>query len=247
MEYLRKKIEMKNIDHLYIHIPFCTGKCSYCSFFSKPYDEEVANLYVDKLIEELKYYQSIYKEQLNPKTIYIGGGTPTTLSKLQLEKLLISLYEFKNVTEFTIETNPGLLSEGKLELFKKYGVNRVSMGVQSLDDGVLKYLNRRHTAGDVEKSLELLKRYEFENVSIDLISSLPNVSKEDWERTIEKVSSWDIVKHISVYCLSIEDGTKFADMIESGCLVSNTDDHEFEMGQVARELLIILCKSWMSL
>ena len=228
---------MTTIEHLYIHIPFCTGKCSYCSFFSQPYSEDIASLYIDKIIKELKYYQTIYKEQLTPKTIYIGGGTPTTLNTSQMAKLLTCLSEFKNVREFTIETNPDLLSEEKLLLFKQYGVNRISIGVQSLDDDVLKYLNRRHTASDVEITLELLKRYEFENVSIDLISSLPNVSKEDWEKTIEKVSSWDGVKHISVYCLSIEDGTSFSDMLEKGVLIANTDDQELEMGQVARRLL----------
>jgi oxygen-independent coproporphyrinogen-3 oxidase len=226
---------MTNIEHLYIHIPFCTGKCSYCAFFSKPYDKNIADKYIDALIKELKYYQVIYK--LSPKTIYIGGGTPTTLTISQLKKLFTALSEFKAVAEFTIETNPGLLSEKKIELFQKYGVNRISMGVQSLDDNVLKYLNRRHTVADVENTIALLKDSDFENVSIDLISSLPNVSKTDWRKTVESAVSWG-VKHMSVYCLSIEADTKFSRMIEDGELVPNTDDDELAMENIAVGLLL---------
>jgi len=221
---------MTNIEHLYLHIPFCSGKCSYCAFFSKPYDEDIADKYIDSLIKELKYYQVIYK--LSPKTIYIGGGTPTTLTVGQLEKLLVALSDFKAVKEFTIETNPGLLCEEKIELFKKYGVNRVSIGVQSLDDKVLQYLNRRHTVADVENTIALLKDSSFNNVSVDLISSLPNVSEADWCKTVEKAVSWG-VQHMSVYCLSIEADTKFASMINSGELIPNSDDEELAMGAIA--------------
>jgi len=226
---------MTNIEHLYIHIPFCSGKCSYCSFFSKPYDENVADKYIDALIKELKYYQVICK--LSPTTIYIGGGTPTTLNVYQLERLLIALFDFKAVKEFTIETNPGLLSEEKIQLFKQCGVNRVSIGVQSLDDMVLRYLNRRHTVADVENTITLLKDNDFNNVSVDLISSLPNVSKTSWRETVERAVSWGVVKHISVYCLSIEDGTRFSDMLGEGLLTANTDDQELEMGTIAVDIL----------
>jgi oxygen-independent coproporphyrinogen-3 oxidase len=226
---------MINIRHLYIHIPFCSGKCSYCSFFSKPYDEDVANKYIDALLKELKYYQVIYK--LSPKTIYIGGGTPTTLTLEQLKKLLTALSCFEAVKEFTIETNPGLLSKEKIELFKRYGVNRISIGVQSLDDKVLKYLNRRHTVADVENTIALLKENDFKNVSVDLISSLPNVSKSDWRKTVERAISWG-VQHMSVYCLSIEADTKFSSMIDSGELTLNTDDDELVMGTIAVDLLL---------
>jgi len=225
---------MTNIEHLYIHIPFCSGKCSYCSFFSKPYDEDIADKYIDALIKELKYYQVIYK--LSPTTIYIGGGTPTTLTVGQLKKLFVALSCFKDVHEFTIEANPGLLSKEKIQLFKKYGVNRISIGVQSLDDKVLKYLNRRHTVADVEKTIEILKENAFNNVSVDLISSLPNVSKSDWRKTVERAMLWG-VQHMSVYCLSIEADTKFSSMIENGELISNTDDDELAMGAVAVDML----------
>ncbi len=226
---------MKNIEHLYIHIPFCSGKCSYCSFFSKPYDEDAADKYIESIIKELKYYQVIYNKFL-PKTIYIGGGTPTTLTVLQLEKLLIALSDFKDVNEFTIETNPDLLSEEKIQLFKKYGVNRVSIGVQSIDDNVLRYLNRRHTIADVENAIELLKENDFTNVSVDLISSLPNVSEQDWKRTVERAVLWG-VKHMSVYCLSIEEGSKFARMIENGELIPNSDEKELRMEVIAFDIL----------
>jgi oxygen-independent coproporphyrinogen III oxidase len=225
---------MTNLEYLYIHIPFCSGKCSYCSFFSKPYNEDVADKYIESLIKELKYYQVIYK--LYPKTIYIGGGTPTTLTVVQLEKLFTALSGFKAVKEFTIETNPGLLNEEKIQLFKKYGVNRLSIGVQSLDDDVLRYLNRRHSVADVEKTIELLKENDFTNVSVDLISSLPDVSEQDWRRTVERAVLWD-VKHMSVYCLSIEEGSKFAGMIENGELSPNTINEELRMGAIAFDIL----------
>lgn len=164
----------------------------------------MANKWLERLsqeIDELNFFDF--------ETIYIGGGTPSCLSILQLTKLFDLLKPFsKKVVEYTIEINPESLNEEKVLLFKQYGINRASIGLQSSDDKFLKLLNRRHSFSDVVRSVELLKRYQINNISIDVMYSLPNQNIKDLEKTLDDVLSLKI-PHISLYSLTIEENTLF--------------------------------------
>ena len=192
------------IKSLYIHIPFCDSICAYCDFskvLSSPFSH---SQYLSVLLDEIKLNQ-IPDDSL--KTIYIGGGTPTSLSCLELEELLsyLSLH-FHNVEEFTIEANPESLTKEKLLLFKKYHVNRISLGVQSVNDSLLHALGRKHTKEDVIQCINLFKECGFENFNLDFIYGLPNMTTEDLLADLE-FSFWAKPKHLSYYSLQIEPGT----------------------------------------
>lgn len=190
-------------NKLYVHIPFCSNICAYCDFAKIIYHKKYIDDYLDSLIKELK--------QLNLKnleTIYVGGGTPTSLSANELEKLLILLTPLlKNDYEFTIECNVENISEEKLALFLKYGVNRLSIGIQSFDDRLLKQINRKHTSKEAIESINMIKKMGFKNINIDLIYGF--VADEDmsiWKNDIRKAIELD-VDHISCYSLTVTEGT----------------------------------------
>lgn len=194
----------KEIKHLYVHVPFCNSICFYCDFCHRVYSEELADRWLEHLEEEIN------KNCFNSyKTIYIGGGTPSCLNKGQLKRLLVLLNRFRdNVEEYTIEVNPESLNQEKIELFKAYGINRISMGVQSSDDELLSKLNRKHTFTDVINSVRILKDNGFNNISVDLMYSLPDQTIEMLNKTIDDILALD-VPHISLYSLTIEENTVF--------------------------------------
>lgn len=196
---------MKTTKHLYIHVPFCKTICSYCDFCHRVYDEELSNKWLITLEDEIK------SKCINDyETIYIGGGTPTSLSDNQLENLLNLIQPYsKKVVEYTIEVNPESLDLSKINIFKKYGVNRVSMGVQTSNDNLLKLLNRRHTYRDVVEKINLLKNNGLKNISIDLMYSLPNQTIEILNKTLDDFVDLDI-PHVSLYSLTIEENSLFA-------------------------------------
>jgi oxygen-independent coproporphyrinogen-3 oxidase len=143
------------------------------------------------------------------KTIYIGGGTPTALSSVQLDTLLSYLDPYTSkVKEYTIEVNPESLDEEKAEIFKRHHINRISMGIQSSDDEMLKYLNRKHTFNDAKEKIEMLRRYGFDNISGDLMYSLPGQDMKMLDKTIEDILALDL-EHISLYSLTIEENSVF--------------------------------------
>ena len=193
---------MNKPSSLYIHIPFCETICDYCDFTKLQYFRKFAIPYLEALEKELKGYK--IKEL---KTIYIGGGTPTVLDDDLFEKLLEIVYPYtKNVIEYTIEANPESLSESKIKLLKPYGVNRISIGVQSTDDRILKAVNRNHTFDQVKEAIRLLKEYNLTNINVDLILGLPHSSKAILKKDLENIVSLD-VKHISCYALTIHPHT----------------------------------------
>ncbi|MBR3161652.1 MAG: radical SAM family heme chaperone HemW [Bacilli bacterium] len=188
--------------YIYIHIPFCNHICSYCDFSKILYDKKYINNYLDNLEKEIN---NRYKNEL-VKTIYIGGGTPTSLDYNELEKLLkiTNIFNKENTIEFSIESNVESLDNKKIALLKKYGINRVSLGVQSFNDSNLIDMGRKHTGNDAIKLITKLKKV-FDNISIDLIYGINNninIVKED----IKTFLSLDI-PHISCYSLIIEDNT----------------------------------------
>ena len=195
---------INNIKHLYIHVPFCNSICFYCDFCHRVYDSDLVDKWLNKLEKEIN---DNCKDQY--ETIYIGGGTPSCLSINQLDRLLSLIKPYSNdVIEYTIEINPESLDIDKINLLNKYHINRVSMGVQSSDNEILKNIGRRHTFEDVKKAINLLKENGINNISVDLMYSLPNQTIDILNTTIDDILSLN-VPHISLYSLTIEENSVF--------------------------------------
>ena len=184
---------------LYVHIPFCKHICSYCDFCKMvPSNKELVSKYIDRMINEFDLYEKYYKDV---ETIYIGGGTPNSLDDLTLETVLQKISSLNiNPKEYSIEINPELLTLSQVILFKKYGINRVSMGAESMDDNILKLLGRHHTSEDVINAYNLLKNNGIENINIDIIYAHPWDNFDLLNDTIDKVLSLN-PPHLSFYTL----------------------------------------------
>lgn len=191
-----------NFNHLYIHIPFCKHICTFCDFVRKiPKNINEMTMYVDLLIKEIN--------QINHKlkTIYIGGGTPNFLNHDLLEKLLISLQKnICNETEFSIECNPEFVNENQAQLFSKYNVNRISLGVQTTNENILQLLNRKHNINDCESAIKILNKFNIYNISADFIYNLPFLKLTDLDDAIEFCKK-NSIKHISFYALEIKENS----------------------------------------
>lgn len=198
---------MKSLG-LYIHIPFCKQKCSYCDFYSKPACENSISEYVSALCAHIEKEASQYNDY-EISTIFIGGGTPSLLSENDIEKLCKTIKKFLNVppsVEFSIEANPGTLTKEKLESYRKNGINRLSIGLQSANESELKCLGRIHSVKEFEASFLLARRAGFDNINVDIMYSLPDQTIEKLTKTLDYVSSFE-PEHISAYCLKLEKGT----------------------------------------
>ena len=195
----------KEIHSLYIHVPFCEHLCDYCDFPKLQYFRSFAEKYLVALEKELNSYHI----NSNLKTIYIGGGTPTALDDDLFEELLkiISPYT-SGVEEFTVEANPESLSDSKLALMKRYGINRISLGVQSTDDKILAIINRHHTFSDVKTAISRARKMGFDNLNVDLIIGLPHVNEARFREDIRNILALE-VERISLYSLTIHPHTVF--------------------------------------
>lgn len=226
------------IDALYVHIPFCRAKCYYCDFNSFPgYSAKEQEKYVKAVVKEA--YLRSREEKYSLETIFLGGGTPTCLDSGLLCQLIDSLrgvFPCENLQELTIEANPGTLTEAKLSLLKKAGVNRISLGVQSFQDIYLKSLGRIHTANGAVESFFLLKEAGFDNVNIDLMYGLPGQSLGEWEKDLKKAVAL-APEHISLYQLKIEEGTVFGRKLQEGFLTEFDDEVALEMYKLGRQVL----------
>ena len=194
---------------IYIHVPFCERKCNYCAFNSKVSDAVERSAYVEALIKEI----NLRADNSTVETIYFGGGTPTTLSISQLEEIICAVRKVFKVdehAEITIEANPGTVDKNYLRGLKNLGFNRLSLGVQSFDDELLKTLGRIHDSRAAIETVELAKIF-FANVSVDLMYGLPGQTLNHLRRDIEHVSKLE-PQHVSIYGLEIEEGTKFFSM-----------------------------------
>lgn len=228
---------MKDLG-LYIHIPFCKSKCYYCDFCSIK-GVNKSKEYLDRLVVENDKIASKL-QAYKIKTVYVGGGTPSYVDENDLfyaVNSILSRYE-KDIKEFTIEINPDSITENKLKTYKKLGVNRVSIGVQTLNDDILKLLNRPHTASEAVSTVKLAKKY-FDNVSVDLMIGLPNQRKEDCKLAIETAYSLG-VNHISCYTLQLEDNTALKKMVDSGKIILPTDDQTADLYDYCYDTLIKL-------
>ena len=200
---------MKNLE-LYIHIPFCYKKCAYCDFLSFSCDERTQIDYADALIREIEFYGPKMKEYL-VSTIFIGGGTPTWLNEDKMLEILDTINTYFHISpeaEVTMECNPGTVTMEKLKKYRKAGVNRLSIGLQSTDDEELKLLGRIHTYEKFLRTYEMAKKTGFFNINIDLISGIPYQTAEKFLHSLQKVVRLK-PNHISVYSLIVEEGTPF--------------------------------------
>jgi len=218
------------IRHIYVHIPFCARICPYCAFYKDLLDRSQTWRFCKALLRDLD--QQCVSFALTPETIYFGGGTPTALTTSQLEFLLGGFRErldLSSLTEWTIEANPGSVSVRKAELLHKLGVTRVSLGVQSWDDELLKLLGREHNSQQAEQSFHILRAAGFANINVDLMFGLPEQTIEQWKFTLEKTIALQ-PDHISAYCLTYEEDTEFFLRHARGELLQDTDadGHFFE-------------------
>ena len=200
----RKKLE------LYLHIPFCVKKCSYCDFLSMPAEETVRRHYLHMLLEEIRENAACCKEY-QVSTIFFGGGTPSLLPGGQIAELMEALQENFTIDadpEITIECNPGTLDKQKLSCYKDSGINRLSLGLQSANNRELQLLGRIHSFEDFLENFAAARSMGFENINVDLISALPGQTTKDWSDTLKKVLALQ-PEHISAYSLMIEEGTPF--------------------------------------
>ncbi len=200
---------MKALE-LYVHIPFCVKKCAYCDFLSAPAGEGERARYTETLIKEIRGYQGRYREY-HITTVFVGGGTPSILTGEQIEQIFQALRESFVIdidAEITIEVNPGTVTGEKADAWKRAGINRISIGLQSVNDEELQMLGRIHTYREFTDTYELLRRKEFANLNVDLISAIPGQTVDSWKRTLTAVAELK-PEHISAYSLIVEEGTPF--------------------------------------
>lgn len=207
---------MTHSTSAYIHIPFCEHICYYCDFNKVFLEGQPVDEYIEALLKEARLSLSEHPIE-KMETLYIGGGTPTSLNAAQLDRLFGGLREilpYEN-GEFTVEANPGDLSAEKLDVMRNYGVNRISMGVQTFDDRLLKKIGRKHNAQDVYDTIQLLEKKDFRNVTIDLIYALPGQSLESFRDTVERALALDL-PHYALYSLILENQTMFMNWVRRG-------------------------------
>ncbi len=221
---------------LYIHIPFCIKKCIYCDFLSVPYDEETAAAYMDAVSRELDMRQ---REAQTLQTVYIGGGTPTTIPAPALAGLIRKIMDsfgMASYAEVTVESNPGTLDRDVVKELSDAGMNRLSIGVQSLDNDELKLLGRIHTVEDALRAIASARRANVENMSIDLIYGIPGQTHDVWLRTIGMALELSPA-HISAYELTPEGATPLVDLISQRRLEKPDEDSTIRMYYSAIEKL----------
>lgn len=231
---------------LYVHIPFCATRCSYCGFYSTT-KLDLQDRYVDSLCREIalrKEYLSSYSTDSKAantiiRTIYIGGGTPSQLSRYSLEKLFhaIDTYLECSPEEVTMEVNPDDVTNDLAETISALHINRVSMGAQTFDDNRLKFLNRRHKSFQVERAIDILHEHGVGNISIDLMFGFPGQTCDSWKEDVRRAISLDI-QHISAYSLMYEEGTRLYRMLKENMIKEIDEEASLNM---YNELINILC------
>ena len=220
---------------LYIHIPFCKQKCLYCDFASFANSENLMNDYVEALIKEIKEKT----KNIKVRSLFIGGGTPSYLEEKPLKILMDTIKGLNYIdgAEKTIECNPGTLSKEKLQIIKDGGINRLSFGLQTTKDSILKNIGRIHSFKEFEENFILARKLGFNNINIDMMFGLPNQSVKDVKESFEKIMKLN-PEHISAYSLIVEEGTPFFNLYNKNLLALPSEDEEREMYNVAKEYLV---------
>lgn len=232
---------------LYIHIPFCVKKCDYCDFLSFAADEQTQKSYVAALQKELAFYGTKYKDR-RITTIFIGGGTPSWLKEDYMQAIMETVYHYFLVeqdAEITIECNPGTITEHKFEVYRRIGINRLSIGLQSVHNEELKILGRIHTFEQFLKTYDMARKHGFSNINIDLMSSLPGQTPEIFCDSLYQVLKLK-PEHISAYSLIIEKGTPFYELYrfdavrqEAGMQTESlpTEEEEYQTTKMTQHIL----------
>ena len=222
------------VEHLYIHVPFCATKCRYCAFYSTPDHTETMAAYVGAVAGELQPWAP----RLAPKTIFFGGGTPSLLPPRLFHDLCTGLRRdlaLHDLVEWTVECNPATVSAEKMAVFQAVGVNRISLGVQSLEDSLLLTLGRIHTAETALATYRALRAAGFDNLNLDLMFGLPGQTLEQWRTTLARAIELQ-PEHFSTYCLSFEEDTEFFKLFQAGHLRHHAEQ-ELAMYELAIETL----------
>ena len=208
------------VTSLYLHVPFCAHKCEYCAFYSEASSGELINRYVSALVRELE----VVAGDLKPRTIFFGGGTPSLLNLRQWETILRAMEKFNllGAEEFTIESNPATVSADKCKLLRDFGANRVSMGVQSLNEKLLERLGRIHSREQVFKSFDILRNAGFDNLNLDLMFAIPTQTMEIWRETLKEAIAMQS-EHLSSYEVIYEDDTPLYQQLQAGEFSVNED------------------------
>lgn len=210
---------------IYIHMPFCKVKCMYCDFYSVADKDEAIPTFFDALIKEIEICETDTRDWIID-TIFIGGGTPSLMTPYQLESLIKALdkkFDLTHVSEFTLEANPGEAPLEQLKSFKALGVNRISIGVQSLQPSLLQFLTRIHGPEEVFKTFDTARQAGFENINCDLIFSIPNQTMKIWENDLKRILDLG-PEHMSCYSLTVEKGTQLYQYVNRGKVKMPNDD-----------------------
>ena len=232
---------------IYVHIPFCKEKCSYCDFVSFPRQDVSQKEYITCLVEEIEQVASLLqqekeiekKEEMLVKTIYIGGGTPSYLDENQMVKVIEQIkrnFTIAKEAEITIEVNPGTVTKEKLEAYLACGINRLSIGLQSTQDRLLKLIGRIHSYEEFVQTYELARKCGFQNINVDLMIGLPDQKMEDVELSLQKIVDLN-PEHISVYSLILEEGTRLEKSYRQGKLKLPEEILERKMYHKTKEIL----------
>jgi oxygen-independent coproporphyrinogen-3 oxidase len=222
---------------IYIHIPFCVQACHYCDFHFSTNQKNKASM-VEMLCREI-ILRKDYLPHKNISTLYFGGGTPSLLEGKELENIMNTLHQHFTIeksAEITLEANPDDLTKEKLLELKNVGINRLSIGIQSFDDGQLRYMNRAHEAAQAENSVKLAQDLGFNNISIDLIYGIPSPDHKIWENDLTKALELTI-QHISSYCLTIEPATVFGRKKEKGLLAPENEEYNAQQYEILLQRL----------
>lgn len=225
---------------LYIHIPFCRSKCAYCSFASYPCVGRPPEEYLNALRQQASVMAAHpWTQNRTFASLFIGGGTPTIYNREVLSELIttcLSLYKFDDKPEVTVETNPNTISFEKLVALKYGGVNRLSIGVQSFSDKVLKAIGRSHSAAEAHNAVRMAREVGFDNINLDFIYGLPGQTLGDWKQSLDMALSYE-PEHLALYELMIEDGTPFAERERKGELQRPSEGAVVKMATIAQEKL----------
>ncbi len=223
---------------IYIHIPFCITKCIYCDFYSVAEQDDRIDNFVNALIAEIKNSDTdVSKWKFD--TVFIGGGTPSILSQTQLEKIISALdksFDLSNNIEFTLEANPGEAPLDKLQDFRTLGINRLSIGIQSFNPELLKFLSRIHTSDDAVNTFNSARKAGFDNINCDLIYNITDQSANDWKNDLNELVELD-PEHISAYSLTVENGTVLNDLVNKKTIQIPDDEMQIDLYNTATEIL----------
>jgi oxygen-independent coproporphyrinogen-3 oxidase len=248
--YLAAMLEERVVKHLYVHVPFCARKCDYCAFYSEAADGALVNRYVEALTREME----LVAGDLRPRTVFFGGGTPSLLNLRQWEHVLKTMERLGllGASEWTVECNPATVSLDKAKLLKDWGVNRISMGAQSFDEGLLEQLGRVHSRATIFKSFDILRAAGFENLNLDLMFAIPGQSLQMWRETLAEALALGS-EHLSCYEVIYEEDTPLFERRKAGAepvdedlacamydqLLAATETagfHQYEVANFARHL-----------